>query len=377
MVDPVAKVELADHDVARSIKVCVVGPLPPPSGGMANQCEQLTRLLRAEGLQVELVCTNRPYRPALVESIPVLRALFRLVPYVAGLWRAAGRANVMHVLANSGWAWHLFAAPALIVARIREVPVVVNYRGGNADAFFASAPRFVLRMLAKVALRITPSVFLVKVFQQYGLSAQVIPNIIDLSRFTVAPARSFAAAPHIVVTRNLERIYDIPTAIRAFAHVRRVFPGARLTVAGSGPELQSLRALVNELALGDSVQFPGCIDNAEIPFLYAAADCLVNPSTVDNMPNSILEAFASGVPVVSTNAGGIPDMVIDGVSALLVPIGDDDAIARQVIRLLEDPAIAEGLRSAGLAEAEKYGWPRVKVQWLDAYRRAVSRKVTV
>lgn len=375
------------HDAARSVvdqrdvalrpKICIVGPLPPPSGGMANQCEQLTRLLRAEGLQVELVRTNEPYRPALIGAVPGLRALFRFVPYAAGLWIAAGRANVVHVLANSGWAWHLFAAPALVVARMRGVPVIVNYRGGNANVFFAHAPRFVVRMLAKVALCVTPSLFLVRVFKQYGLSAEVIPNIIDLSRFTLAPARLFGEAPHVVVTRNLEKIYDIPTAIRAFARVQRVFHGARMTVAGSGPELDHLHALVIELSLGSSVHFPGRIDNADIPALYATADVLVNPSSVDNMPNSILEALASGVPVVSTDAGGIPDMVTHGVSALLVPIGDDAAIAQQVIRVLKDQTLAAGLRCAGQAEAEKYGWPRVKEQWLDAYRRAAFSKVAV
>ena len=94
-------------------RVCIVGPLPPPSGGMANQCEQLVRLLGGEGVQVELVRNNAPYRPAWISHVPVLRALFRLLPYLLALWRACGRAQVVHVFANSGWAWHLFAAPAL------------------------------------------------------------------------------------------------------------------------------------------------------------------------------------------------------------------------------------------------------------------------
>ncbi|MCB1932288.1 MAG: glycosyltransferase family 1 protein, partial [Candidatus Accumulibacter sp.] len=159
--------------------VCVVGPLPPPSGGMANQCEQLVRLLRAEGLSVELVRTNAPYRPAWVGHLPVLRAGFRLLPYLWALWQAAGRAKVVHILANSGWAWHLLAAPAIMIARLRDTPVIVNYRGGNAGAFFAGAPGHVLRMLGNASLRVTPSGFLRRVFATHGLTAEVIPNIID------------------------------------------------------------------------------------------------------------------------------------------------------------------------------------------------------
>ncbi|MBN8500207.1 MAG: glycosyltransferase family 4 protein [Sphingomonadales bacterium] len=352
--------------------ICVVGPLPPPSGGMANQCEQLVRLLREEGLEVELVRTNMPYRPAWVAGMPVLRAGFRLLPYLLHLWRAAERARVMHVLANSGWAWHLLAAPAMLIARLQNIPVIINYRGGNADSFFSRAPRHVLRLLAKASLRVTPSEFLQRVFSRYGLAAEVIPNIIDLSRFAPAPARSFGDAPQVVVTRNLEAIYGIPTAIRAFARIVPAFPRAQLTVAGSGPELSRLQALVTEMGLKDSVRFPGRIENACIPALYAAADCLLNPSTVDNMPISILEAFASGVPVVSTCAGGIPNMVEQGVSGLLVPVGDHEAMARELLHVLQDPSLAAGLRQAGLKQAERYAWPRVRTQWLDAYRRAVA-----
>lgn len=171
------------HTERRVPPICLVGPLPPPSGGMANQCEQLIILLRSEGVDVQLVRTNAPYRPALVGAVPGLRALFRLIPYVADLWRATGSAGVVHVLANSGWAWHLFSAPALTVAWLRGKPVVVNYRGGEADAFLARAPGQVHWQLRRAALLVTPSVFLQRVFARHGLNATVIPNIIDLTRF--------------------------------------------------------------------------------------------------------------------------------------------------------------------------------------------------
>jgi glycosyltransferase involved in cell wall biosynthesis len=353
-------------------RLCVVGPLPPPSGGMANQCEQLVRLLRADGAQVELVRTNAPYRPRWVGRVPVLRSWCRLLPYVLTLWRATARADVVHVLANSGWAWHLFALPALWVAQHRGVGVIVNYRGGNADPFFATAPAHVLSMLSRATLRVTPSAYLLRVFRKYGLDAEVIPNIIDLSRFAAAPFRTALDEPHLVVTRNLEALYDVPTALRAFQRVLQSFPQARLTVAGTGPELGRLQALSGELGIADRVSFPGRIDNANIAQLYAHADCMLNPSTVDNMPISILEAFASGVPVVSTRAGGIPDMVQDGKNGLLVDVGDHEAMARQALFVLQDRQRALALRDAGLSEARRYEWRHVGRLWMDAYRRAAQ-----
>lgn len=353
-------------------RVCIVGPLPPPSGGMANQCEQLLRLLKAEGVQAELVRTNAPYWPSAVGHIPVLRAGFRMLPYLVALWRALGRAQVVHVLANSGWAWHLLAAPALFMARLRGVPAIVNYRGGKADEFFSTAPGYVLRMLAGASQRVTPSAFLVRVFRKHGLSAEIIPNIIDLSRFQGRAAVDRQGPLHLIVTRNLEAIYDIPTAIEAFAKVRVQHPTSRLTVAGSGPELTALRQLVARLGLVDAVEFAGRIDNADIARLYASADIVLNPSTVDNMPNSILEALACGVPVVTTDAGGIPDLVEHGRTALMVPVGDAEAMSKAVLRLAADPVLKARLCQQGIREVARYAWPQVRDQWQRAYRIAAN-----
>jgi glycosyltransferase involved in cell wall biosynthesis len=341
---------------------------------MANQCEQLVRLLRQDGASVSLVCSNAPYRPLWVARVPVVRAVFRLLPYLVQAWRAVGGTQVVHLLANSGWAWHLFAAPVLLIGRLRRKPVIVNYRGGLADEFLGAAPSHVLGQLRSAALRVTPSAYLRRVFGKYGLDAEIIPNIVDLSRFVPRPARNFGDAPHLVVARNLESIYDIPTALRAFVCLRDTFPQARLTVAGVGPELQRLQELAQELNVAAAVHFPGRIDNASMPALYAAADCTLNPSTVDNMPNSVLEAFASGVPVVSTAAGGVPDIISDGESGLLVPVADPTSMACAATRVLEDRELAKRLVAGGLREAEKYSWPRVRGQWLAAYRRLAANE---
>lgn len=339
---------------------------------MANQCEQLVRFLRIEGVEVDFVRTNAPYWPSWIGGVPLVRAGLRMVPYLVALWRSLGKAQVVHVFANSGWAWHLLAAPALAIARVRGVPAIVNYRGGLAGEFFAVAPPHVLRALAGATQRVTPSAFLVRVFAQYGLSADIIPNIIDLSRFGAQPLRAVGGTPHLIVTRNLETIYDIPTALRAFAGLRKQHPGARLTVAGSGPELVALQQLAAELGVSDAVHFAGRIDNANIAALYASADIMLNPSTADNMPISILESLACGVPVVSTNAGGIPDLVTHEVTALLVSVGDADAMANAARRLLDDPVLSQRIHDRGLDEVSRYAWPQVREQWRAAYRRAVE-----
>lgn len=118
-----------------SARIVIVGPLPPPSAGMANQTEQLARLLREEGAEVDVVQTNAPYRPAWIGKVRFVRSLFRLVSYQSKLREIIPGATLVHVMANSGWAWHLFAAPAIGAAHRAGAPAVVNYRGGDAERF--------------------------------------------------------------------------------------------------------------------------------------------------------------------------------------------------------------------------------------------------
>jgi glycosyltransferase involved in cell wall biosynthesis len=175
-----------------------------------------------------------------------------------------------------------------------------------------------------------------------------------------------------VVARNLEPLYGNDTAIEAFARLRQRHPQARLTIAGSGPDAARLRALCEQRGLSNDVHFTGRLDRDAMAALYRQADVVLNPSHADNMPNSLLEAMASGVPVVSTNVGGVPYMVRDGETALLVPPGDAPAMAAAAERLLADAALWQQLAAAGLAEVRRYTWPQVAPELAALYRGALA-----
>ena len=353
------------------LKVALVGPLPPPAGGMANQTRQLAELLQREGVEVTIVQVNRAYRPSVVGRIRGVRALFRLVPYAVQLWRVADRVDLVHVMANSGWSWHLFAVPAIWIARTRGITVLVNYRGGDAASFLARAGASVRRTLGWANALVVPSGFLQRIFDRHGIASEVVPNIVDLDRFHPAEAAARPLVAHLVVARNLEPIYDIATGLRAFALVRHAVPDARLTVAGSGPELGTLRSLSMELGVAGAVDFCGALDREQMAALYRKATVVLNPSRVDNMPNSVLEAMATGVPVVSTNVGGVPFVLRDGVTGLLVAPGDPAAMAKAVERLLADGNLAAQIRDAALRDVQQYAWRCVRQRWIDVY--AVAR----
>jgi L-malate glycosyltransferase len=247
--------------------------------------------------------------------------------------------------------------------------VLVNYRGGDAAEFFKRSFFWVGPIMRMTDQRLVPSGYLQQVFQAFGLSTTIVPNIIDLERFTPRPSRPGSAgeSPHLVVTRNLEPLYDIATALRAFAIVREKWPAARLTIAGGGPDRDMLVALAHELALASHVTFPGRLEPDLIARLYLEADVLLNTSLHDNMPNSILEALAAGVPVVSTDVCGIPFLVEHQKTALLVSPRDPVAMARAVLDLLDDPHLAEQLVRAGKDLAQQYTWSHVRPRLLDVY----------
>lgn len=353
----------------RGLHVGLVGPLPPPYGGMANQTRQLAELLRSEGLAVTLVRNNADYYPKWVAGIPVVRALFRMVPYLLALWRAAGQCNVVHVMANSGWSWYLFATPAILIARMRNTPVIVNYRGGEAESFFSAANRFAHWTLRKATKLIVPSGFLQAVFSRFGARAEIVPNIVDITHFN-NPQPHRPVRRHLLVARNLEPIYDNETAIRAFAKIYREYPDATLTIAGSGPLAGFLATLADSEGLTGAVLFAGRLDRNRMAEAYRNADIAINPSLVDNMPNSVLEALASGVPVVSTNVGGVPFIVGHERTALLVPPGSIDQMADAVRRLMTDEMLCDQLIDNGLAEANKYTWQQVWPVLANVYAQA-------
>lgn len=359
-----------------TLRVLLVGPVPPPNGGMALQTLQLHDCLRAEQISVTLCPVNPPYRPRWVARVPLLRALFRLLPYLLNLRRELSRHDVVHIMANSGWSWHLFAAPALWLAHRAGVPSVLNYRGGLADEFFARSFRQVSKTLRYAGAVIVPTGFLREVFSRYGITADVVPNILDLTQFSGAgQTGTEGQAPHIVVTRNLEALYDNATALKAFAGIRQHYPDARLTLAGEGPERPNLEQLARELQCVDAVNFAGRLPREQIAKLLRNATLLCNPSLADNSPNSLIEAMATGTPIVSTKVGGIPWLVQDEVQALLVPAGDADAMAQAMIKLFRDPELRKRLTAAGRVKAQEFTWPKVRDALLPLYKNlAAARK---
>jgi len=355
------------------MKIAVIGPTPPPSGGMAMQTQQLCRLLKEAGHDVTAIVTNAAYRPRWVGRIFMLRAVFRLFHYCWRLFSQLKQQQVVHVMANSGWSFYLFAMPAIYIANWYKIPVIVNYRGGAASSFFEKSWPYIKGAFSRVNTIIVPSEFLREIFSQYQLDSQVIPNIVDLSIFNYHEP-DFSVGPlHLVVTRNLEQIYDNATAIKAFALFCKTHPDAKLTIAGSGSEQEALEQLAADLMIENKICFAGRLTRIEISELYQSADIMINTSIVDNTPNSIIEALACGVVVISSNVGGIPHLVKDGHQALLVEPQQPKLIAQKLALVIADPQLSCRLATKGHKMVREFSPSQVIPALEGVYHRVVNQ----
>jgi glycosyltransferase involved in cell wall biosynthesis len=169
-----------------------------------------------------------------------------------------------------------------------------------------------------------------------------------------------------LTNRHHEALYNVPCALRAFALIQDRRPDARFIVAGDGSMRPELERLAGELGLR-SIQFLGRVSTDEMARLHADAGVCINASDIDNMPVSIIECLSSGLPVVTTDAGGIPYIVRDGETALIVPRNDHAALAAAALRVVDDPALASRLSRNGRDACQAFRWSQVRARWRDTY----------
>jgi glycosyltransferase involved in cell wall biosynthesis len=198
-----------------------------------------------------------------------------------------------------------------------------------------------------------------------------VPNIVDMSQFSFRERQPLR--PHLICTRGFHRYYGVDVVVRAFAEVQKQFPEARLDLVGKGSTEGEVRGLVRDLNVS-GVNFTGVASREEIGRRYDHADIFINASWLDNMPVSILEAFACGTPVVSTAAESIRYLVEHESTGLLSPVGDVQSLAGNVIWLLRDPDLSVRLARKAYEKSQIYRWPIVREQWLDTYRSLNSRR---
>ncbi|HWR50083.1 MAG TPA: glycosyltransferase family 4 protein [Bryobacteraceae bacterium] len=326
--------------------VLLIGTFLSAFGGRRGVSEDLAEELRRRGWKV-ITASARPGRPG------------RILDMLATTWRYRGQYACASVEVYSGPAF-IWAEAVCSLLRILGRPYVLVLHGGNLPAFARQWPRRVRRLLNSAAVVTCPSQFLATALAGFGREIRVIPNGVDLGRFRFRLRRTLER--RLVWLRAFHRLYDPELAVRVAAIVARSFPGLRLTLCGVDKHdgtLERVERLIAELGVDGTVIVRGPVPRAGVPEVLDGSDILLNTARVDNTPVSVIEAMASGLCIVSTSAGGLSYLIEDGREGLLVRVGDAQAMADAVLRLLRSAELASKLSANARHRAMCFDWSHI------------------
>jgi glycosyltransferase involved in cell wall biosynthesis len=295
----------------------------------------------------------------------------RLFDMLRTAWTRRRDYDVVVVDVFSGAAFVWAEAVCFELRRLGK-PYVLTLHGGRLPEFASLWPRRVRRLLRSATAVTAPSDFLRSQMRGYRDDIALVPNAVDASAFRFAVRMT--ARPRLIWVRAFHAMYNPGLAIDALAGISRRFPEATLTMIGPDKgdgSLAAARARAHDLGVAGRVTMVGHVEHAEVMRHLAKADIFINTTDVDNTPVSVLEAMATGLCVVTTAVGGLPYLVEDERSGLLVPPRDPAAMARAIERVLLDSAATERISRGARERACQHDWDRVLDQWARTLLAAI------
>lgn len=319
-------------------------------GSTATSIETLGPLLESEGFGLRYASSRK-------------NKLLRLLDMLGATLRNAPKTDyvIIDTYSTANF-WYAFLVSQLCrLLRLRYIPVL---RGGDLPNRLERSPRLCAMIYRHAHVNVAPSGYLMQAFGKAGCPNLVyIPNTIVLENYTFR--KRGAIRPRLLWVRSFSPIYNPKMAIDVASRLKQKFPDASLCMVG--PDKNGLLGEIAQLArdLDADVRFTGKLSKPEWTALSEDFDIFINTTHFDNTPVSVIEAMALGLPVVSTNVGGIPFLLENERTALLVNDNDAHAMAQSIERLVESQLLSSSLAINAQAEVENFDWKRVRGQWLE------------
>jgi glycosyltransferase involved in cell wall biosynthesis len=258
--------------------------------------------------------------------------------------------------------------------RALRKPYILTLHGGGLPAWGKRRPSPLRSLLGSAAAVTAPSEYLRQAMAPYRSEIRVIPNPIELGAYPFR--RRPTPEPRLVWLRAFHRIYNPLLAWKTLALVQKRFPASQLAMFGPDKKDGSLEAVKKLIPSGRSkggLSLHGPIPRIKVPSRLNQSDIFLNTASIDNMPISVIEAMACGLCLVSTNVGGIPQMLDHEENALLVDPEDPSSMARAVNRLLTEPDLADRLSRGARQKAEQHDWKLILPRWEALLEEVASR----
>ena len=334
---------------SRTAHICFVGNMLGRNRGyVTTQGQVVADLIAAEGFLVTCVSSKKNRAARLTEIIATIvknRRNFDVL--VLEVYSGLG----LIIADVAGWLGKMFKLPTIMVLH-----------GGHLPEFIERHRWWTKRVLNRADFLVAPSPFLAEKIGAFGYKIKQIPNVIDLDDY---PFRERGRIePRLIWMRSFHSIYNPEMAIEVLAELRRSIPQATLTMAGVDKGLEDkIKRMAADAGLFDAVRFPGFLNAAEKAREFAAADIYLNTNRIDNMPVSVVEACAFGLPVVATCVGGLPYLIKHHENGLLVPNEDVKAMTSAIKELLDNPDFTRSISLGARRLAERSAWTRVRGDW--------------
>lgn len=254
---------------------------------------------------------------------------------------------------------------AVVVAtfcRVLKVPYIPILHGGNLPERLEKSPKLSKRLFGRAKINVAPSQYLMKAFKKKGYhNITHIPNTLALKNYPFQ--KRSISTPKLLWVRSFAKIYNPLMAIRVFENIKKCFPEASLCMVGPDKDgtLEICKAYAQKHAL--EVRFTGKLSKRDWIQLSGAYNIFMNTTHFDNTPVSVMEAMALGLPVVSTDVGGIPFLLAHHKDALLLGDNDLEGFVQAITHLCENPLLVEALTANARAKVAGFDWDQVKHLW--------------
>lgn len=338
------------------MSILIVGNYIEDNGGISGIIYNHFIKVREEGHDVAIFNTKRSSFERLFLFLPLLIK--------------SRNYNIIHVHGCSSFGFYPVVLGIIVGRCFYRKRTVVTYHGGGAEEFLQKHSKFVRTILLKANCVMVMSGFLQNVFKKYRIDTTILPNLIDVE----IREDSFLCfdLPRLISIRALKRNYNIDDIINALSIINEKYPNSQLKIIGTGEKYELLLSLSEQLKVAN-VTFEGMLINEQIPDELLKSNIMISVPSFDNQPMSILEAFACGVPVISSRVGGIPFMIEDWETGFLVDVHKPEQIAEKVNWIMTNPEKTKKVIENAKSEVKRYQWSSIKKQLFDIYEGEIQK----
>lgn len=317
------------------------------NSSMNTLCEHLTR----SGLNITRASSKHNKVLRLLDMLLKVLMYHKKVSYV-----------IIDTFSTSNFYYALLVSQLARLLNLKYIPIL---HGGNLPSRLINN-KILSNLIFRYSYRnVAPSNYLKSEFSKHGFYALLIPNILEIDNYKFKSRDIFK--PNLLWVRAFDHIYNPTLAIKVLKQLKIKYPDSTLTMVGpvKDDSINEVKKIIDNLKLKDSVNITGVLNKEEWHELAQGSDIFINTTNIDNTPVSVLESMALGLPVVSTNVGGLPYLIENNVDGILVNKNDPESMYNAIIQILTHKGVAVKIANKARIKTENFSWGVIEQKWLE------------